>query len=337
MRIYVVFIGLLSLGVFAPTYSAQVTQLYEVRVQVTSQADKERKQALQEAIQQVLVKVSGHASTLQDPIIQSKIRFAQNYIKTYRYEKNQRQNGFWLRVSFIQNKINALLSEQQKPLWGSSRPVTLAWLVSDNPQGEFISYQDDRQINPDLLNAMRERGLPVRFPHRHHSLRIQQITSLAMAQIKATSKAYQADAIVAGKITEIDEQWQFYGRFVLANNTLNMRFSAQDKQTLMRKLASFVGESLARRYALSLQGNSQPSSHILEVKGINDFEQYHGLLAYLRNKTGIKEATPSQVRGNILKIKLQLAVPWSQVASVLRLDKKLVVDIRDNQSWHWAP
>ncbi len=320
-----------------PAYALQVTKLYEVSIHVDTQDASERKAALQEGIQQVLIKVSGHASTLQDSYIQNQIRIVNNYIKSYRYRKDKRSGGFWLDVDFAKHKINTLLNKQKKPLWGSSRPVTLVWLANNKQPTASIVYADDGDIKPDVLNAMDERGLPVRFPQPRHSLTPEQITQQAMLAVKEKSKAYQADAVVVGTLQEKHSQWRFYGRFLTMQKQFNMHFSADSKQALMRRLAAFLGEKLANQYAVVLPTAMQQSHYQLSVKGISDFQTYYGLLTYLRSKTGIEQVLPSKVQGSTLVLTLKLSLPWSQVIPVLRAEQKLLVDRQDKQFWRWYP
>lgn len=322
--------------------SAQATELanlYQVHISVKGQEKEERDNAFKVAMKQVLVKVSGHNSTLQEPIIQSKIETPAQYIKTYSYLRYKRKSGFLLKINFAKNRIDSLLVQQKQSLWGSSRPLTLFWIANKVYKKGFIVSHKDRSIRPELVSAMSQRGLPVRIPYVNAAdkkrLGFQRLWNLSYQAIKEASKPYKANAILAGRLTYKQSLWRFQGSLLHELQRLPINIVAGTKQELAREISALVGEKLASQYAITAKEESAEKQKMLQVVGVNSFSSYYSLLKYLQKKPGIEKVITTHIQDDKLTLKLSLSAPWSQVDSTIRLDKKLMVDFMRPNYWRW--
>lgn len=321
------------------TQAIEINNLYQVRVDVKGQSKSEKDEALKEAMQQVLVKVSGKVATLQTPEIQSQVSSPNQYIKTYSYDKAQNGQGLLLKVDFAKNKIDALLSRYKQSLWGASRPLLLVWLADSSSRNKRIVSVEDEIIKPYFIRAMDERGLPITWPYADNidtsKLSFNQLWALDNNAISIASEGYNPDVILSGRIQKQPSIWRFDGRLIQSQYSTAIRAKSESKIGLSRKIAAIVAEKLANQYAIKIQDASERERKIIKIEGIKNFRSYHSLMDYLKNKTGINGVTPTHIQDTTLTLELDLSAPWVRVDSSMRLDKKLIPDAINMDHWRW--
>lgn len=141
-----------------------VSSLYEARVPVDSQSTRSQEQAIQNAFQEVLVKVSGSRELLDDPNVKTRVRSARQFLQQYQFENEQQQLFFV--ANFDSAKVDGLLLDAGFPIWGSYRPSTILWLAEENESLERQLYSEytENQLKQQLLHGVRRRGLSLIFP-----------------------------------------------------------------------------------------------------------------------------------------------------------------------------
>ena len=127
-------------SVAGPCGAVEVKGLYEVQVPVFTQAREERNEAIQRAFVEMLVRISGRGSISTVPGLAERIPQANRYVQQYRYRKINPTPAqpaapadpvptqtLWLR--FDESGVNKLLRQFGLPVWGTTRPATLVWVV----------------------------------------------------------------------------------------------------------------------------------------------------------------------------------------------------------------
>ena len=184
-----------------PSSSLQVSGLYEHRVLVANESDAERNRAFREALEAVLLKVTGDRRWLRAPVIQQAISNAQSYVEAISYSSeatevsadaidleqgeeifsDPQENDVagldnsqtreiretrYIDVNFTQSLLDDLLASADIPVWDSNRPSVLVWMALQNNEGERRMLTADS--NPEIITFMQkfaaERGLPIIFP-----------------------------------------------------------------------------------------------------------------------------------------------------------------------------
>jgi hypothetical protein len=217
---YLIVLYVLLLATFYTGHSVavEVENLYQASVPAISQTNSERKRALQQAMEAVIVKVGGQPALLSDNVIKKAIKNVNQYLANYRYERINNINR--LNVTFDEQKINALFSEAKAPLWGSLRPQVLLWLVQeDGLERTIISSSSTDSLvvaNPDLTPSLssipliineysQQRGLPIIMP----LMDLTDIGSVSSVDVwgrfskpvQQASVRYMADAIVMVRLS----------------------------------------------------------------------------------------------------------------------------------------
>ena len=201
-RLYRSFSCALLLLALAPMAGAlQVTGLYSDRVAVSNESDAERSRAAREALEAVILKVTGDSRWLSDPTVTRALGNAQRYVEAISYSSETvpvepppaasqpspddpalagvtdpnvpapspaptTREQRYITVQFAKSLIDEMLAGADIPVWESNRPSVLVWMVLQNSAGERTLLTADS--NPAIMELMREfanrRGLPIIFP-----------------------------------------------------------------------------------------------------------------------------------------------------------------------------
>lgn len=110
MRSFIIILCCIANSGFA--FAASVENLYEGIVSVSSQNATVREQALQQALSQVLIKVSGNPQIISNDDIKNALQNPESYLLTYSYFNNTTSNnepGLFLQVEFDPKSIMTIL------------------------------------------------------------------------------------------------------------------------------------------------------------------------------------------------------------------------------------
>ena len=156
------FVSLTALA--CPVQAQGPVELYTARVFVTGQHEDNRPAAFAQALEEVLVKVSGDGRLTDDPRVDSYAKDADRYVASFSYrdrmagipvhdEQGTRQRPFELTVVFAPEKIDRLLADLGQTAW-RDRPSVL--VVVDVTPGGGAPYRltGDGPHGRDLREAL---------------------------------------------------------------------------------------------------------------------------------------------------------------------------------------
>ncbi len=212
----VLFVALSTLFTSLDIFSVEVKNLYNAKVEVSSQTNSERKRALEQAMGAVVIKVGGQQALLSNTTIRQGLRNASRYLTKYRYQRNAEK--LELLVTFDEKKINQLFERAHAPVWGSLRPQILLWLVEENglrrttlSNATKSSFADDSLIPtsynlPESVDQFsRNRGLPILMPLMDltdvNTISTFDIWGRFAAQVKNASQRYNPESIVIVRLS----------------------------------------------------------------------------------------------------------------------------------------
>ncbi len=197
---------------FAVMASAgQKVDIYRADTLVQSQAESERNAAARASFGEVIVRVSGQRSAMENPAIKAALPKAQNYLFGFSYKSSSEKmtvNGktvsaIGLQLHYEPQAIEQLLRQAQLPVWPATRPKVLVWLVAKDQSGlRLVPEVVDMQA---MQLQAQYRGLPLGFPKMDLedslSLTADDLWALNIEKIKTASLRYKADAILVGRYT----------------------------------------------------------------------------------------------------------------------------------------
>lgn len=242
------FVRFLILCLFLLSFNASavtVSDLYQVKVPVNDQQDISRKLGMEQAFEQLLVKISGHQDVLGNPILAAAKKNSESYMQGYSYQQDGFDQQIYLQAWFSKSLIIPLMKKAHAPIWGENRPLLLNWLMLELPQisdletastTEFIEKVNQTAVqNTDSTNSesvisrgqrqlvseqvpqwkasfeqvFSDVGLPTLWPladlEDQTMVSLNQLWWLISDPIEQASQRYQTDATLAGKLSQVED------------------------------------------------------------------------------------------------------------------------------------
>ena len=111
--------------------ATEVAHLYRVDVPVSSQQFKERKRASSDALARVVQRITGDTVALDEPLVKDALQNSERYIQQFSYYLSAAKSGKgdqYVRLLFDEMLVKQLLRQSKQPIWGSNRPMLMAWV-----------------------------------------------------------------------------------------------------------------------------------------------------------------------------------------------------------------
>lgn len=327
---------LVSIGGFWAT-SAQavvIKNMYESLVPVQTQSREERKTALTTGLIEVLTRVSGQTLLLsEDPedqltvAIQNPTRFT----RQFRYRKNiKSKSKLNLWIKYDKKAINNLLQSSNLPVWGHTRPPTLAWVVlTENGRRKLISSTEKHEVKSVMQMIANKRGLPLRFPLMdltdRGSISISDIWGNFEDRILSASQRYNAEAIVVGRLYKgTSDDWSV--RWSIYQQGQRHDMHVDGEQSLHVAIAPVIAktsEELAQRFAM-VQTEEVSENITVRISGISSLKEFNHIVKYLKSLAAVTDVSPMMVGGEVAKFKLSTRSGRLGVDQAVKLGHVLV-------------
>jgi hypothetical protein len=329
----------------------KMDSLYKGTVPVTTQAVAERNQAIQQALTQVLIKVSGNTQILNNPKLKSRLKTADTLIQQFSYitpppNKNN-VAPYLIEVQFDPVGVNEWLRDAGVAIWGQNRPLILAWIVYEAPghPAEIMSNDPTIEAVTLLKQYAGEHGLPIMLPMMDitdlDQVSVKDITDMAIPQIVNASKRYAGDAILIGHITQNDGNFISQWKFIMDNNQWNWNITDKNTNSIAT-LINNITNTLAARFAV-VTTNTIQKDLTLKVMGITQYSDFAQLTRYLNHLTPVAsvEITNILTNNNVI-LKISLRSTQESFIKALSLGKKLTPVSNTNTTdtmvvYQWNP
>lgn len=134
------------------------------QVQVENQSQSTQQQASREALEQVLVKMSGTTTVSENAGVSAAIRSPGQYLRSYRFDDKKGQ--LYYIAEFDQQALLSLLRREGLPVWGNRRPETIVWLAveKDNGQRAIVEETQSSAVSNAIRETAQSRGIRVSMP-----------------------------------------------------------------------------------------------------------------------------------------------------------------------------
>lgn len=317
-----------------------VDGLYQHDVAVADQSEAERRRAYREALERVLVKVSGLTAALQHPTLRSALNNAANLVEEVGYRTEivatdtdgvpgSSQQGF-LRVRFADDAINRLLQDAGFAVWDRNRPSVLVWITVQHPDGrrELLGSGSDHALLQQIRDFSRQRAVPLMVPildlTDRQALPLEQAWGLDSEALQRASARYQVDSILAGRIMltpggDVAGFWQFL-----------FRDTVEDFDHLAAALDGYLQlpldhatVRLASHFALPEHELDTRYRVTLRVDGVRDVKAYADLLGYIRDVALVHNSRVSHLAGDRVELLVETAGGAARLSEFISLDRDL--------------
>ncbi|WP_165679995.1 DUF2066 domain-containing protein [Metapseudomonas otitidis] len=259
---------LVCLPLLSPLAHAEtVATLYQVREPVLSQQPEERDQALNRALETLVIRLTGDTKALNNPALAEVRKNPQQLISQFGYE------GQSLQVDFDPVTTDRIFRQAGIGLWSANRPAILTWWLNQSAEGASL-VGDAQTAAAPLRDAALHRGLPLRLPLADLSEQLaatpENLTAADPAALRPASERYGADALLAVLASETDGKWKANWHLWIGDSREQGTLEAADPTALADAVMLAVSQRLAPRFVVA-PGVGQ--DQVLEVKGA-DLDRY---------------------------------------------------------------
>ncbi|TPG78654.1 DUF2066 domain-containing protein [Pseudomonas mandelii] len=259
------FAGCMSLVSLA-SHAETVKNLYQVRQPVSGQTPEVRDQATQQALDTLVLRLTGDPKAAQSPGLAALRKDPQQIISQYGFDAGPPEV---LKVDFDPATTEQALRRAGLSLWGANRPSILGWWLNDSTEGSSLVGDGQASAAP-LRRAAQHRGLPLRLPLADLS---EQIVATApnlegtdATPLRGASERYNADALLAVHAREEGGQWQAKWHLWLGDNKEAGSVQGADQAAVADAVMLAVSERLAPRFVVKPGASGE---QLLEVQGMN--------------------------------------------------------------------
>jgi hypothetical protein len=298
-------VGALWLGVVD---AAPVRGLYEAAVPVKNQSAEARGPALQQALETVLVRVTGTRYLSAEAL--DLLPRATSLVQGYGYETLGPSRELKLRAQFDARAIEGALRAKGLSVWGDNRPAHIAWIAlrDDGQQRVVLDASSAESRAAAVLATAEARGLPLQFPSMDATDRrmvtFNELWAGTVTGVEGASNRYNARMIVIGRVAREDGQW--LARWTLLSGGEASEDWVSLGATLEQALAGGIhdlADRQAQRFAVQT-GNARDLR--LRVSGVESLNDYGRALNYLRGLNPVRGAQVEFAEPGALTFRLRV-------------------------------
>ena len=333
---------LLSSGTASVAVAAEVTGLYQASVPAESRDnERQRIRAFAAGMQEALVRLTGHNDVASEASVQAALASPQSYVESWAYRTLTSTDGtapqLMIDISFYQAEIQRLLDNAGIPVWPSSRPETLLWLIVQDELGQRVTADLNAVTGAEAMQALQaaalKQGLPVLGPLWDFEdltvMRPELLWTLDEPTLRLASARYRYDSILAVRILEsVTGQVVAKAVHLFRDRVQQVEAFDSDLDSFFADTTAMVARELADNYAVRLTSTAGGSTQaeklmLLSVDGVNGLADYADLLHYLEGVAGVSDLQVREVDGGQLLFSLNAAGQVRQLVENLALGRKL--------------
>ncbi|QYJ99970.1 DUF2066 domain-containing protein [Shewanella psychrotolerans] len=329
--IYVFYAALLVISVNFVS-ATESLQLDQSAVKVDDRTTQTKNNALKQAFKNVLVKNSGSQNAFSVPSIAAATNKPTAFIRQYGYQEVDGQ--LYLNASFDHQKVIKLLRDEQLPVWGKQRPLTLFWL-SQETEGERVVVSDESMIETrsHIGDLASERGVPVLLPIMDLDdsmlVSVTDIRGMFADQVAAASARYSTDYFIMVSIDTTADNQVTYSMALypsvssepLFNPLVQRSGTALDANAVIDEIFDVMSEYFVSRYAVADSGESLVTQ--LTFTDITERKQLVAIEQYLAQLSAVKYVSLIQLRGVSAEFSVQLFGTKEDLYRLLKLESKI--------------
>jgi hypothetical protein len=293
--------------------AAPVSDLYKVREPVASQQPAEREEALRNAFDTLVLRLTGDTSSDQDSVAQLR-NDPQQLVSRYAYE------GDAVIVNFDPVTTERALRSAGLSLWGAERPSILTWWLGESANGSQL-VGDAQEGSSDLRAAAQHRGLPLRLPLADLSEQLvatpETVTAKDPQALRDVSERYDADGLLTVMAKQSGETWQANWRLWVGDKQTQGKASGDTRSALADEVMLAVSTFLAPQYRVKPGDRTEITLEVLGAD-VERFAELDRLLepfgARLQRVESDRlvyrlSASPEQLRAQLALARLQEVAP----------------------------
>lgn len=311
------FYALILLFFSFSSHAAEVNDLYQATAPVSTQQQKERDELAPELLKQVLIKVVGNQSKVNEANIAPVLANAQQLVERYEYIRNNieaadltQPDQLSLRLSFDKNAVNDVIQKLGLPRWGKVRPDVLVWLATDIEGEQTLQGLENipQFIFKSLQQAAQARGLPILMPlmdlQDQSALSVEDISSMNDEAIRAASERYRADEILIINMSVSNDTAKITWQSGTDESSQRWRSEGLVDASISKGLGVLV-DTLATEYAQHSLPTDTGNTFSMQIDEVNNYGDFSKVMAYLNQIDSIENIRVNNLGDNILDLDIR--------------------------------
>lgn len=334
------------------SFALTETNPYRGLVVVDEESSEEQTEELLRvmALKQVLIKVSGNPDILD--LDESKALTKQIPSMLAQFGYQDEANARYYYALFDKRKIDAALIAMQQPVWGSTRPNTLIWLVDEQrniTSDQEVKSSQDVALSWGLKKSELKRGISVQFPlgdlDDSIAINASDITGRFYDTASQASQRYGSDYFVLANLSQsFDGKWKLDWQLIhdTAADKLKPVVASDtnrgSKSYVMAAMVSGIADYYAQQFAI-LENNGEKLTQQIEVAGVNSLAKLTQLNSMLSRLNAVDSFEVVQINASRVNIIITLRGSIASLSNALNAQATLLKDNSSIDAFHyqWTP
>lgn len=325
---------ILSLGLIflyaGPTRTASAQELLTARVPVADQSADARAEALQTAVTQVLMRLSGRADIARVTPVTELIANPQRYLQQYYYEdsedsednENGEDSGLDLVARFDGQSLRRALTQRHVPVWQAERPPGLVWFAFDSgDERELVNAAaGGRQPLEALHAAVAQLGISVTYPmldlQDRQRVQYSDVAGGFSEPVLQASQRYASEWVLMLRVTPSSSAW--HARWALYHEGANTSWKSRGAsiEEALRQGAQVLAAGLRPSYTL-VPDLAASTRMRIRIGGVDSLERFAAIEQLLSKLPGVSAVRLLRTGPGWVGMQLSLNVAWHRVEQAL--------------------
>lgn len=340
--------------------AVEVGGLYDAQVEVIDRDSQTFRGATQDALAEVIVRVSGNSHAIESPDVVTALSKPDRYLLQFGYEKLlprevlESSGGvkpiidlasgsvgdfegdgievpeLLLKLQFDPKAINLLLRRAGLPIWASNRPEVLLWLGAElDGQRQLVSPSSSVELSDLLLKESNRRGLPLSMPI--YDLQDQAVVSIGdlwgmfTDRLIDASSRYPATGVLMAKVYQ-NNDGLWIGSWVLNVDGQSEWFDSEGDTAddAIANAVDWAADKMAAKFAI-LASAGDTDVVTLQISGIRQLASYADVSKYLGGLVAIRRVQMQELNDDVLTFQVHLESDKEQLQQSLKLDGHLAL------------
>lgn len=291
-----------------PGAAATVTGLYEATVPLTDRSDRGQALAFQDAMRQVLVRVTGRRDAGDEPALATLVDDARRYVQQFRVVGG---NQFF--AGFDGARVERAVADAGQPLWGHERPATLVLLiVGDGSNRTLLTASSASDVKQAVMRGAQLRGLPIVWPDAARPVSVAELSGAAPERLRALGTQFGAEAVLSGAAAGGGSMVRW--TLVQGSETSEWRGSPEEGP-------QGAADWFARVFSAESAGDGAVVA--IAVSGVNDLRAYAAVTEYLQSLTLVRALSVDEVAGDSVLYRARVQGGGDRLARAISLGNRL--------------
>lgn len=313
--------------------AVEVHGLYQVEIPVPDQTRDSRLLAYREALQQVLVRVSGQSQVMMQRQFHEIMDNSWKLVQSYRYrqmdvqealDKGLEHASLVLVVQLDPEQIKRLLREAERPIWGQVRPNTVTWVVVEQGgKRELLGAASSHPAKRILERRAELRGLPLQFPLLdlvdQQAVTVSDVWGGFTEPVKNASLRYSDDAVFFGRVFSRGKRWIGEWHLVVRGHESHWNVRGDNLAAVLQPSVDIAVDDIALRYAQSTSEGESAGYTRVKVWNVQSLSDYAAVIKYLEKQISVVDVIPETVGSDTVVFRIRTEGNWSNVAKAISL------------------